>query len=168
MTKANKQLIVPDIAGFVREVTEYGNIGAIVRRVLRLPIAKLITLAWWNKWKALRLLKKDFGAGMVLLTQIELLTQGGGYPPVIWLTEQVVDLSVATKNIALLLDLCGAIRTVGATPGLRTNNLQYLVPLVANARMGKVMISEGNSSANELAAQYRTLIPKELYYVSRA
>ncbi len=95
-------LVVPHIAAFIRDVTEYGNIGAIKMRMLQLSPLKLIKLAWWNKFNILKLLKKDFASGILLLIQIETLQSSSVNPSMYILSDQVTDLAVAVGNNRIL------------------------------------------------------------------
>lgn len=137
MKKQNKIMIVPDMPRFVREVSEYGNIGAIVRRVIKLPLPTLVRLAWINKYNVLKLAKKDFASGVILLTQIELLAANsrGKY---VAISSQVVDLSVALSNKPLITGLVATVRELGHQPVLSTNNLAYLLRFLRSTKVSNV------------------------------
>lgn len=144
MQKPNNRIVViPDMAAFVREVSEYGNVGATLRRVLRLPILSLVKLAWINKHNVILLAKKDFAAGMLLLVQIELLTIKTPREYVA-VRDQVVDLAVALKNTRLLEGIIAVIRSFGYKPVLVTNNLSYLVNFLGQAKINDVWVSYSN------------------------
>lgn len=173
MAKPNKQTVaLPDMAAFVREVTEYGNIGAIVRRISRLSPAKAITLMWWNKGNLLTLARKDFSAGMVLLLQIALLQQPDRVREVL-IVHQVVDLAVALHNTQLLEALVFAVRRSRRTPVLVTNNLPRAVRVVAASKIKGVKWSfprnkwgyEMNPSKEDVEKYAKMLEPESVYGV---
>ncbi len=119
----NLNFVVPNMAAFVRDVTEYGNIGAIVRRALKLSPLSLIKMAWWNKFNVLKLLKKDFATGLGVLVQMEILQILKYRPQMIALTDQVTDLAMALQNMAIIKGYLRTICNVGLDSSLVTNNL---------------------------------------------
>jgi hypothetical protein len=165
--------IVPDMDQFIREVTEYGNTGAIMRRILRLRLKDFFTLAWWNKSKLIRIAKKDFNAGMQLLVQIDLLGIKSAKSKKILLTDKVVDLAVANGNVLLIEELVAAIRNVGAAPGLMTNNLPSLMGLLKEVEIKNVFFFlpisasgyEMNPSKKKVEGYLKLLEPEKVYVI---
>jgi hypothetical protein len=165
--------IVPDMDRFIREVTEYGNIGAIMRRILRLRPKDIFTLGWWNKSKLIRIAKKDFNVGVLLLVQTELLRIKNVRSKKILLTDKVVDLAVANRNLLLMEELVASIRNVGAAPGLMTNNLPSLMGLLKEAEIKDVFFFlpisasgyEMNPSKKEVEQYLKLLEPGKVYAV---
>lgn len=97
-----QSFIVPNMAEFIRDVTEYGNIGAIKKRALKLSPPQLLQLIWWNKFNILKIIKKDFSIGVLLLIQLETLKIRSYKPSLIILSDQVTDLSIALSNRGIL------------------------------------------------------------------
>ncbi len=119
----NLSFVVPNMAGFVRDVTEYGNIGAIVRRAMKLSIPSLVKMAWWNKFNLFKLLKKDFATGVGVLVQMEILQILKYKPQMIALTDQVTDLAIALQNTTIIKGYLSTTRSLGMPTGIVTNNL---------------------------------------------
>ncbi len=119
----NQNFVVPNMAAFVRDVTEHGNIGAIVKRALKLSPSALIKMAWWNKFNLIKLLKKDFATGVGILVQMEILQILKYHPQMIALTDQVTDLAVALKNTAIIKGYLGTMQSLSMKSSVVTNNL---------------------------------------------
>lgn len=119
----NLNFVVPNMATFVRDVTEYGNIGAIIRRAVKLSVSSIIKLAWWNKFNLFKLLKKDFATGVGVLAQMEILQILGYQPRMIALTDQVTDLAVALQNTAIIQGYARTMHSVSIPSSFVTNNL---------------------------------------------
>ncbi len=115
--------VLPNMAAFVRDVTEYGNIGAVARRALKLPIPALIKLAWWNKTNFLKLAKKDFATGVSLLVQMELLQIAPFTPRMVVLTDQVTDLAVALGKQTIITSYLQSTKRLGLQSAIMTNNI---------------------------------------------
>lgn len=146
---------------FVREVTEHGSVGAMVRRVLRLGVGRALKLAWWNKSRVLAIVKKDFGAGMVLLLQLELLELSRRVKQVA-ITDQVVDLAVACGNYRLLEGLVQAVRVAGREPVIVTNNLPQALQALARAKVEGVSWAFAQDELEE--KEYLFLLEPERVY----
>ena len=150
------------MASFVREVSEHGNVGAVVRRTLRLPLLAIMTLAWINKGNFLKLAKKDFASGVIFLTQIELLSKPSNQEYVA-IADQVVDLSVALQNKRLIEGLVGAVRGQGCKPVLVTNNLADLLPFLSTTSLKNVWFAYSRDPQGGARLLESTrIIPSEL------
>lgn len=90
--------VIPNMAAFIHDVSDLGNIGALKKRVFKLNIFQLIRLAWWNKKNLLSIAKKEFHAGVLLLIQIELLQILKYNPSIVILSDQINDLSYSLNN----------------------------------------------------------------------
>lgn len=119
----NSNFVVPNMAAFVRDVTEFGNIGAIIRRAAKLSVSALIKMAWWNKFNLIKLLKKDFATGVSVLMQMEVLEILKYQPQMIALTDQICDLAVALQNTEIIKSYLRITTNVGVNSSLITNNL---------------------------------------------
>lgn len=165
--------VVPNMASFVRDVTAYGNIGAMIRRAVKLNFIQLIKIAWWNKLNVLKLLKKDFACGVVILTQMEVLQILKYKPGMIALTDQVSDLAIALKNYRILRDFIQTVKSLSINPGIVTNNLiQANQALVKVGGSGMAIITpfntdgyEMNPSQKEIEAMMKMLNPSNIYAI---
>jgi len=117
-------VIIPDMASFIRDVTEKGNIGALLGRLLKVGIGGMLTLAWWNWKNVLHLAKMEFAYGVLLLTQIEILNLKGHKFDYIILSDQITDLSVALKTKVIIKSATGTINKImpKVKVGVMTNN----------------------------------------------
>jgi hypothetical protein len=94
--------VIPNMAAFIHDVSEHGNIGALKKRVFKLNIFQLIRLAWWNRNNLLSIAKKEFHAGVLMLIQIELLQILKYKPSMVILSDQINDLSYSLNNKLIL------------------------------------------------------------------
>lgn len=170
----NQYFVVPNMASFVRDVTEHGNIGAIVRRALKLSISSLVKMAWWNKFNLFKLAKKDFATGVSILVQMEILQILKYQPKMIALTDQVSDLAVALQNKRILSQFLTISKQVGIQPAIVTNNLISMVLTLSTiqAREVKIVTSfnsdgyEMNPSQVEVEQMMKMIDPKNIYAIS--
>jgi hypothetical protein len=170
----NQYFVVPNMAAFVRDVTEHGNIGAIVKRALKLSLSSLIKMAWWNKFNLLKLAKKDFATGVSILVQMEILQILKYNPAMIALTDQVSDLAVALQNTRILSQFLTTTKQVGVEPAIVTNNLISMIQTLStlNARNVKVVTPfnsygyEMNPSQAEVEAMLKMIDPSLIYAIS--
>lgn len=158
------------MAAFVREVTEFGNVGAMGRRVMGLGINNILKLAWWNKARVVKIINKDFGAGMVMLLQTELLNLPVGITRVA-IVDQVVDMTVALDNVEMLCELVTAVRQAGYQTILMTNNLPQLLKLLRETKIRNVWFAFPNNKdgyemnpSKEMVVSYAQLLePSRVY-----
>lgn len=170
----NLNFVVPNMAAFVRDVTEYGNIGAIVRRALKLSFPSLIKMAWWNKFNLLKLAKKDFATGVSVLVQMEILQILQYQPAMIALTDQVSDLAAALGNKRILKLFLATVKAVGITPSIVTNNLINMIQTLSSLNATNVKIItpfnsygyEMNPSKDQVEQMMRMIDPKNIYAIS--
>lgn len=169
-----KSFAVPNMAAFVRDVTEYGNIGAIMRRAIKLSIPSIIKMAWWNKFNVLKLIKKDFAAGVSILVQMEILQILKYQPRLIALTDQVSDLAVALGNRQILTQYMNISKQVGMPPCIVTNNLIDTIQLLSELKFSGVSIVtpfnsygfEMNPSQAKVEQMMRMIDPQNIYALS--
>ncbi len=170
----NLCFVVPNMAAFVRDVTEYGNIGAIVRRALKLSIPSLIKMAWWNKFNVFKLLKKDFATGVSILVQMEILQIIKYKPRMIALTDQVTDLAIALQNIVIIKNFLHTITRVGIVGSVVTNNLVDTATTFGRLNIKNCTIItpfnsygyEMNPSKDQVEKMMRMIDPKNIYAIS--
>lgn len=172
----NQHFAVPNMAAFVRDVTEYGNIGAIVRRALNLSFTSLIKMAWWNKFNLLKLAKKDFATGVSVLVQMEILQILKYHPKMIALTDQVSDLAVALQNKPILSQFLSTTKQVDVQPAFITNNLISMVQTLSRLQVRGVKIVtpfntngyEMNPSQAEVEQMLQMMDPTLVYAINSA
>jgi hypothetical protein len=170
----NQHFVVPNMAAFVRDVTEYGNIGAIAKRALKLSPSSLIKMAWWNRFNLLKLAKKDFATGVSILVQMEILQILKYQPKMIALTDQVSDLAVALQNTRILTQFLATAKQVSIEPAVVTNNLISMVQTLSkqNARNVKIVTPfnsygyEMNPSQTEVEQMLQMIEVKNIYAIS--
>ena len=170
----NQNFVVPNMAAFVRDVTEHGNIGAIVKRALKLSPSSLIKMAWWNKFNLFKLLKKDFATGVGILIQMEVLQILKYRPFMIALTDQVTDLAVALKNTAIIKGYLGTMQSVSMKGGVVTNNLVEAAGVMGrlNVKHCKVITPfnsfgyEMNPNQTEVEMMVKLMDPDTIYAIS--
>jgi hypothetical protein len=121
--------LVPNLAGYIREATDYGLFGAGWRRLWRLH-----PLSWGRLGvQGLRslggIVRRDFPTLLTLLLEMEMASFRRVRPPVVFLHPQITDLLLAMDHAAALERAVVRIRRgFGAEPGLATNNLGTLLP----------------------------------------
>lgn len=116
--------IIPNMASFIHDVSEYGNVGALKKRVLKLNPLQLLRLFWWNKFQLGSIAKKEFHAGVLLLVQIELLQLLKYRPATVIVSDQINDLSFSLNNRKILLGAKKLItQKLKIKMGIMTNNL---------------------------------------------
>jgi len=121
--------IIPNMSSYVREVCDYGIVGAGIHRLKRLGLVNLIRMGLYNCSKALKILQRDFNTALSILFDVEMAEFRKFSPPAVFLHPQVTDLSIATNNKQLLEKFENVIRNrYKATPGVMTYNLGTLIP----------------------------------------
>ncbi len=170
----NGHFVVPNMAAFVRDVTEHGNIGAIVKRALKLSLSSLIKMAWWNKFNLLKLAKKDFATGVSILVQMEILQILKYEPSMIALTDQVSDLAVALQNKRIISQFLYTAKQVEIKPSIVTNNLVNMIQTLSTMNAKDVVVItpfnsygyEMNPSKNKVEQMMIMIDPKNIYAIS--
>lgn len=132
--KKNTVFIVPNMPEFIRDVTEYGSTGAVLKRILQLNFKQIITLIWWNKFKIFPLLKKHFSTGIILLIQIDLLKiKEKNDSSLILLSDQITDLAVALNNLEILISFKNLIvEKLNMDFAYMTNNFPLTITKLSN------------------------------------
>lgn len=138
--RSNLNFVVPNMPLFVRLVTEHGNIGAMIKMAIKLDVVSLFKLAWWNKNNLLKLLKKDFATGVLILIQMEILQILKYKPRMVVLTDQITDLAVALDNTNIISGYFKTIKNVPIKSGIVTNNLINTAHTLSKLSMKNVEI----------------------------
>jgi hypothetical protein len=121
--------LVPHVAGYVREATDYGMFGAGLRRLRRISPLSWPRLGIQGLCNARGVLRKDFPTLLTLLLEMEMASFRHVRPPVVFLHPQITDLLLAMDHGQALAKAVERIRRgFGAEPGLATNNLGTLLP----------------------------------------
>jgi hypothetical protein len=125
----NVWALVPYVAGYVREVTDYGILGAGWRRLRRINPLSGGRLFVQGVLNARGVLRRDFPTLLSILLELEMATFRRARPRVVFLHPQITDLLLAMDNGAALGQLVDTIRRGwGAQPGVATYNLGTLLP----------------------------------------
>lgn len=121
--------LVPNVAVYVREATDYGMFGAGWRRLRRMNPLSWLRLGFQGLLNARGVLRKDFPTLLTLLLELEMANFRRFRPPVVFLHPQITDLLLAMNHGRALERAVRRIRRgFGAEPGLATNNLGTLLP----------------------------------------
>lgn len=120
---------VPNVAGYVREATDYGMFGAGWRRLRRMSPLSWFRLGFQGMCNVRGVLRKDFPTLLVLLLELEMANFRRVRPRVVFLHPQITDLLLAMDHGAALEKAVRRIRKgFGAEPGLSTSNAGTLLP----------------------------------------
>jgi hypothetical protein len=121
--------LVPNVAGYVREATDYGMFGAGWRRLRRMNPLSWFRLGFQGMLNARGVLRKDFPTLLTLLLELEMANFRRFRPKVVFLHPQMSDLLLAMDHGKAVEKALRKIRRgFGAEPGLATNNLGLLLP----------------------------------------
>lgn len=121
--------LVPNVAGYVREATDYGMLGAGWRRIRRMSPLSWVRLGWQGMCNARGVLRKDFPTLLTLLLELEMANFRKASPPIVFLHPQMTDLLLAMDHGPAMEKALGKIRKgFGAEPGLATYNAGTLLP----------------------------------------
>jgi hypothetical protein len=121
--------LVPHVAGYVREATDYGMFGAGWRRLRRTSPFSWGRLCIQGLRHISGVLRHDFPTLLTLLLEMEMASFRRVCPPVVFLHPQITDLLLAMDHgLALERAVQRIRRGFRAEPGLATNNLGTLLP----------------------------------------
>jgi hypothetical protein len=121
--------LVPHVAGYVREATDYGMLGAGWRRLRRMNPLSWFRLGFQGMLNARGVLRKDFPTLLVLLLELEMANFRKAHPAVVFLHPQITDLLLAMDHGKALERAVQRIRRgFGAEPGLASYNAGTLLP----------------------------------------
>ncbi len=121
--------LVPHVAGYVREATDYGMFGAGWRRLKRMNPLSWFRLGIQGLWNFRGVFRKDFPTLLGLLLELEMANFRKARPPVVFLHPQITDLLLAMDHGQALEKAVRKIRHgFGAEPGLATSNAAALLP----------------------------------------
>jgi hypothetical protein len=121
--------IVPNVAGYVREVTDYGMFGAGLRRVRRINPMSGGRLFLKGIGNAGGILKRDFPTLLSLLLELESANFRKARPKIVFLHAQMTDLLLAMDHRPALEQAIRQMRRgFGAEAGLATHNAGTLLP----------------------------------------
>jgi hypothetical protein len=120
--------LVPHVAGYVREATDYGMFGAGWRRLRRMGPLSWLRLGFRGLFNVRGVLRKDFPTLLVLLLELEMANFRRARPRVVFLHPQITDLLLAMDHGKALERAVQRIRRgFGAEPGLATYNAGTLL-----------------------------------------
>jgi hypothetical protein len=121
--------LVPNVAVYVREATDYGMFGAGWRRLRRMSPLSWLRLGFRGLLNARGVLRRDFPTLLSLLLELEMANFRGYRPKVVFLHPQITDLLLAMDHGKAMEKAIRRIRRgFGAEPGLATNNVGTLLP----------------------------------------
>jgi hypothetical protein len=121
--------LVPHVAGYVREATDYGMFGAGWRRLQRTNPLSWGRLCLQGLRHAGGVLRRDFPTLLTMLLEMEMASFRRVSPPIVFLHPQITDLLLAMDHELALEQAIQRIRRgFRAEPGLATNNLGTLLP----------------------------------------
>jgi hypothetical protein len=124
--------VVPNMQAYLRDASDHGVVGAAVQRFRRLPPVAQARLALHHATRGLRVLRRDFATGLLILVDMELARLRREAPAGVLLNASVTDLVLALDQPRLLRDFVRlAERTYGIEAGLGTYNYGTLA-----ARLG--------------------------------
>lgn len=120
--------IVPNVAGFVRDVSAYGTAGAGIRRFLEASPCSKARMIWFGLPSALRILGREFPVLLRMLLVSELGELSSLEPKQVYLDGLATDLLLAFGRIEVFEELRDFVgRRFGADLGLHTRNLGLLL-----------------------------------------
>lgn len=130
-----KITIVPNVEAIAREMTTTSQVGIILNRVKRLRLSSLFKIGLNNLPYLLKIAKKDFAAGIKVLTELEILKLlEAGKVKNIALHQQMVDMAVALNNRKVIEYFFIMSRTYNFVPYLYTCNVGPLIKLLSGIR----------------------------------
>ncbi len=139
---------VPDMPKYVREVTNHGPIMATVKEITSLSPIAILKLAISQSLHLRELLAKDFAAGILLLSQVEIL-RSKNLPPHthLLLHQSVTDLAIALNRPDILTRFLQLANKYNVPSGLATANLDYLEPFLGQYKISPQLVF--NTTTNE-------------------
>jgi len=121
--------LIPHVAGYVREATDYGMLGAGWRRLRRIHPLCWAPLCIQGLRNIRDVWRRDFPTLLTLLLEMEMASLRSAEPSLVFLHPQITDLLLAMDHGVALERAIGRLRRgLGARPGLATNNLGTLLP----------------------------------------
>lgn len=119
--------ILPNVSGYVREATEFGLVGAGLRRLARMGPVGIVRAGVAGMRHPVRVLHKEFPAMLEILYELEMGEFAPFRPPVVFLHHQMTDLFLSFGNAQFFHDYASAMRgRFGTEPGLATSNFVLL------------------------------------------
>jgi len=120
--------VVPDMRGYLRDASEFGVVGAALRRFRRLGFLDQARIGWHQLGRAPRVLRRDFATGVLVMVEMELLRARRYGAATAVLTASVTDLALALDHAPLLGEFVRLVeRAYGLRAGLATYNYGTLV-----------------------------------------
>lgn len=133
MTTSTQFVIVPSMNQFVRDSTDLGPTGALISKLRKLKFTQALRLFKLQSPYLLPLLKRNFAAAILLLIDIELVSQTA---PLIILSSQITDLSLALNNQSFFTKFINHIHNRHHLKvGLETSNPDILIPTLGHWRL---------------------------------
>lgn len=124
--------LAPNMPAFVRDATQHGMAGAGLRKLFRAGPMGMWKAGWAGIFNAPRILKKEFGAFVAVLNQLEMSGFSPFRPQTVYLHHQMTDMMLGFDNRAFF-DFYArfARRQWGVEPGLATANFARLAEKLA-------------------------------------
>lgn len=120
--------VVPDMRGYLRDASEFGVVGAALRRFGRLGPLDQARIGWHHLARLRRVLRRDFASGVLVMVEMELLRARRYGARAAFLTASVTDLALALDHARLAREFVWLVeRTYGLQAGLATYNYGTLV-----------------------------------------
>lgn len=135
--------IVPNVSQFVRDMTNYGAVGAGIRRLKRISsLPGLISLGLTGIRHLPQIAMKDFKAAICIMTHMEMLELNKLNPKVVFLHKQMTDLALANDNKEFFSFFSSFVRKkYNIEPGFMTNNMQILIKKLKEWRINAKYIA---------------------------
>jgi hypothetical protein len=118
--------VIPNVRSLIREATEYGMIGAGIRKGLRVGVGQMVLLGLTKLGEGPAVLQRKFPAMFRILVGLELAEARRAGASTILLQQQMTDLALAMDNVALLSDFLNAVHKKGCRAGFTTANPAFL------------------------------------------
>lgn len=120
--------VIPNAAGYVREATDHGMLGAGLRLLRRLRLIDLAGIGLRGLGRTRGALRRDFRSILPILVDVEMATFRRFRPRLVLLHGQVTDIAVALGNREALRVFADVVRgRFAATPGVVTNNFDAVM-----------------------------------------
>lgn len=167
-------LVVPNMVAYIRDVTDVGPIGAVVKRFLKLPLLEMVKLGMRNLPFLPKIVGKDFASGLMILAEMEFLkTKSWGHDTVL-LNDQAADLGVAFSNYAVFTRFIKLAHAYGKRAGIWTNNFGPTVVKLGSWRLKPdVLVAPFNKDGylmnpdKKICEEMLKMTPQEVWGIDR-
>lgn len=154
-------IVVPDIDRFTRESTDFGPMGAILKRFTQLKLGQIFSIIFHQYPHLISLTQKDFAAAMILLIDLELV--GIKKPKIVLLNAKVTDLALALGNRRLLSGFISQVKkNYQVDVGFETNNVNLLVQRLGSWNLTTDVIKVNSTQLTLEEKNQLKYLPKEV------